>query len=209
MFAYCENNPVFRIDVNGTYSASKAIEYARKWWNSYNPDYYANTFDCANFVSQCLYAGSYIKMSGVSKWGWHHYYSFIVVGTGLSARPVKWHDISDAWGVVPSLYAWFRNKGYFSKEIVIKDSTQLKNAIKNNSGIKAGCAIIFFQSSDKGYTHAGIVGNVYKDPYWDIDFYSHTTNRDGADNIDESKNYTTKDFLTGGVCRVKICILKT
>ena len=43
-----------------SYDPSAAVEYARKYWNNYNPDYhnYANDGgDCANFVSQCLIAG--------------------------------------------------------------------------------------------------------------------------------------------------------
>lgn len=44
------------------YSTQKAIEYAKKYWKDYNPEY--KTYkgaggDCANFVSQCLYAGGF------------------------------------------------------------------------------------------------------------------------------------------------------
>lgn len=42
------------------YSAEAAVEYANQYWQNYNPAYPdLNTLggDCANFVSQCLYAG--------------------------------------------------------------------------------------------------------------------------------------------------------
>ena len=49
-----------------SYSTTKAINYARKYCQNYNPDYkkYANA-DCANFVSQCLIAGGQ-SLSGCS-----------------------------------------------------------------------------------------------------------------------------------------------
>ena len=42
------------------YNPSAAVAYASQYWNNYNPAY--NNYnsvggDCANFVSQCLYAG--------------------------------------------------------------------------------------------------------------------------------------------------------
>lgn len=46
---------------SGTYNAALAANYAKTWWNSYNPEYTnydaINQGDCTNFVSQCLYAG--------------------------------------------------------------------------------------------------------------------------------------------------------
>ncbi len=51
-FAYCCNDPVNNVDYEGyKYSPSKAREYAKKWWSSYNPLYKHNEEDCANFVS--------------------------------------------------------------------------------------------------------------------------------------------------------------
>ena len=41
-----------------SYNADEAVNYAYRWYDSFNPAYntYGNT-DCANFVSQCLIAG--------------------------------------------------------------------------------------------------------------------------------------------------------
>ncbi len=33
------------------------MQYANKWWNSYNPAYPVFDVDCTNYVSQCLRAG--------------------------------------------------------------------------------------------------------------------------------------------------------
>lgn len=39
------------------YDRMKAVQYAEKWWNRFNPAYKSFTDDCTNFVSQCLHAG--------------------------------------------------------------------------------------------------------------------------------------------------------
>ncbi|OEU43704.1 hypothetical protein BGV40_02725 [Methanosarcina sp. Ant1] len=46
---------------SATYDRSKAVKYAYTWGKSHNPDYhfFSSSGDCANFVSQCLYAGGW------------------------------------------------------------------------------------------------------------------------------------------------------
>lgn len=72
------------------YDASKAIAYAHQYYENYNPAYknYNNVGgDCANFVSQCLYAG------------------------GLQQDAV-WYNGSSAWINCTNQINYFRNKGY-------------------------------------------------------------------------------------------------
>lgn len=46
--------------VPGKYSFQNAYNYAKKYWNTRNPQYnYYNGNNCANFVSQCLVAGGF------------------------------------------------------------------------------------------------------------------------------------------------------
>lgn len=40
-----------------TYDRLKAVQYAEKWWNSYNPAYKKFEVDCTNYISQCVRAG--------------------------------------------------------------------------------------------------------------------------------------------------------
>ena len=40
-----------------TYDRIKAVQYAEKWWNSYNPKYQKFEVDCTNYISQCLHEG--------------------------------------------------------------------------------------------------------------------------------------------------------
>ncbi len=56
-----------------TYNASEAAKYALTYWENYNPNYSNyNSIggDCANFVSQCLYAGG-LPMD--DDWYWYSY----------------------------------------------------------------------------------------------------------------------------------------
>ncbi|WP_047982862.1 amidase domain-containing protein [Ornithinibacillus californiensis] len=40
-----------------SYDRLAAVQYAERWWNSYNPQYRKFDVDCTNYVSQCLHAG--------------------------------------------------------------------------------------------------------------------------------------------------------
>lgn len=39
------------------YDRRQAVQYAERWWNSYNPAYKKFENDCTNYISQCLHAG--------------------------------------------------------------------------------------------------------------------------------------------------------
>lgn len=39
------------------YDRMKAVQYAERWWNEFNPAYKKFIDDCTNFISQCLHAG--------------------------------------------------------------------------------------------------------------------------------------------------------
>lgn len=65
-----------------TYDRHKAVQYAERWWNSYNPAYREFHVDCTNYVSQCLQAG------GAPMWG-------------APAREKGWWYQGDNWS-----YSW-------------------------------------------------------------------------------------------------------
>ncbi|PLR75726.1 hypothetical protein CU633_19610 [Bacillus sp. V3-13] len=39
------------------YDRLKAVQYAERWWNDYNPSFKKFEVDCTNYISQCLHAG--------------------------------------------------------------------------------------------------------------------------------------------------------
>lgn len=40
-----------------SYDRRSAVQYAERWWNSYNSEYRTFDVDCTNYVSQCMHAG--------------------------------------------------------------------------------------------------------------------------------------------------------
>jgi hypothetical protein len=47
------------------YDRLKAVQYAERWWNDYNPAFKSFDVDCTNYISQCLNAGG-APMQGYS-----------------------------------------------------------------------------------------------------------------------------------------------
>jgi RHS repeat-associated protein len=182
VFAYCNNNPVNGIDPTGEYNSALAKSYAQKWWNGYNPVYKQNTNDCANFVSQCLYAGKLSKMTGLLSSGWHHwkiqipvYSSNPLIGAYISGTKYVW-QISDAWGKAPALKSWLDKSNYVSKVITINKANEIKDKIKTLSANHC-MAVIFFRHNGK-YSHSAISGIVDKEN-GNVYYYSHTNSRNG------------------------------
>lgn len=43
--------------ISYSYNRLKAVQYAERWWNTYNPAYKKFENNCTNYISQCLRAG--------------------------------------------------------------------------------------------------------------------------------------------------------
>lgn len=100
------------------YNRKKAVEYAKKWAYSRNPQYY--NFDpvggdCTSFVSQCLYAGSNVMNYRQEK-GWYYR---------------SGNDKSPSWTGVEFLYQFLINNkstgpfGVETEQIEIGDIAQI------------------------------------------------------------------------------------
>lgn len=80
--------------VDAAYSYTDAVAYAKKYWSSYNSNYTNyNSLggDCANFVSQCLYAGGVPQDS-------------------------SWKPYTSAWVSCSAQLNYFKSKGYTVKD---------------------------------------------------------------------------------------------
>ena len=71
------------------YNRKKAVEYAYRWWDSRNPQFF--NFDnlggdCTNFISQCLFYGG-IEMNSISKLGWFYY--------SINNRSYSWTGVEE------------------------------------------------------------------------------------------------------------------
>lgn len=94
------------------YDRAAAVEYARRWALSRNPDYYDFENiggDCTNFASQCVYAGA-----GVMNWtpvtGWYY---------------VNSSDRTASWTGVEYLYDFLvhnEGAGPWAREVSRKDA---------------------------------------------------------------------------------------
>lgn|SRR5690625_410638 len=96
-----ENSDSF---IEKPFNRRKAVQYAERWWNEYNPDFKDFPNNCTNFVSQCLLAGE-AKM-----WGFHDR------ETGWWYTDENW---SFSWSVAHSL-RWLLSsskKGLKGKEV--------------------------------------------------------------------------------------------
>jgi hypothetical protein len=98
------------------YDRLRAVQYAEKWWNSYNSAYKKFENDCTNFISQCLHAGE-APMRGYPK-----------PGTGWWMRNNNW---SYSWSVAHSLrmYLPASKSGLRAEEVGSPDVLKLGDVI--------------------------------------------------------------------------------
>lgn len=101
--------------LNYRYSRLKAVQYAERWWNEFNPAYPKFTDDCSSFISQCLHAG------GVPMWGSPKR------STGWWMNGTVW---SYSWTVANALQQLLdRGQGIRTKEVQRPDELDLGDII--------------------------------------------------------------------------------
>ena len=179
-FAYCENNSISYIDVDGSRRKprvthkvylDKALSYARKWWNSRNPKFYykitEKNGDCANFVSQCLNAAGFPMDA---KWYYYNYWLF------------GWHKlkVSTSWGSAHGLYSYLKEqvkKNNRAIEYIVIKSTKDLNAVIKEGKYGMGCVAFHMKKNNPNIAgHAMFVGRTTKNNMF---FWAHSTNRNG------------------------------
>lgn len=131
------------------YDRRAAVQYAERWWNSYNPAYRVFDVDCTNFISQCLRAGGApMRGAPVRDRGWWY--------TG--------DNWSFSWAVAHSL-RWY-----------LSGSTQgLKGReVERPEDLLPGDVICYDFSGDGRWDHTTIV--VSKDAYGMPLVNAHTDN---------------------------------
>jgi len=98
------------------YDRLKAVQYAERWWNDYNPAYKKFAEDCTNYISQCLRAGG-APMRGYPN-----------RGSGWWMQNQNW---SYSWTVANSLRWYLPNSktGLRAKEVSTPDQLLLGDVI--------------------------------------------------------------------------------
>ena len=189
LYLYCNNDPINYSDYTGYYSARNAQTYADKWWSGHNPNYKSNENnggDCANFVSQCLYAGGLSKMTGSfgSSKGWHH------------LKRLGKFQISNAWGNASYLFSWLCDNNFVQTTYILQTKSDVEKAAKNMKAMSRCTSVIFFDGnkSDGKINHATINGMIsYTSSRKDIAYYAHTDKKNGTFSGDYRSS--VKDYL--------------
>jgi hypothetical protein len=173
------------------YSREDAITYAERWYNvgfniegntirqlspfGLNPDFYYYNTDCANFVSQCLYAGGY-RMYGIGRNdGWHSYH--VISNSTFSLA----YEVSSTWSLAVDQYEYFAESDYctsiirITSEIVSSDE-KLNNLV-NNQGIQKGDLLMMDFEGDGIIDHSTIINDVTDT----LLYAGHTKNRFNKD----------------------------
>jgi hypothetical protein len=98
------------------YNRLKAVQYAERWWNSYNPAYKKFENDCTNFISQCLHIGEAPMRGYPNK------------GAGWWLQNNNW---SYSWAVANSLKIYLANSksGLRAREVSSPDQLLLGDVI--------------------------------------------------------------------------------
>lgn len=131
------------------YNRLKAVQYAEKWWNSYNPAYKKFHVDCTNFISQCLKAGG-APMRGYPN-----------RGQGWWMQNSSW---SYSWSVAHSFRMYLGRSKTGLKAIEVRNAAELQ----------LGDVICYDFQGDGRFDHTTIV--TAKDDYGMPLVNAHTSN---------------------------------
>ena len=164
LFLYCCNNPIMGTDYSGhkmafIYGRKSAHSYAMKWWNDFNPMFfhYKNT-DCANFVSQCLFAGGIVMTHA---WYSYRYNTWLSSFTLIpNNQRYRW-DVSKAWQFANEHYKYFKRQSFVKCNVVIRNKSVIRSILKNRKNdIKLSDPIYFDKNSDGRPDHVGIISKI-------------------------------------------------
>ncbi|MCP8615293.1 amidase domain-containing protein [Salirhabdus salicampi] len=148
------------------YDRRKAVQYAERWWNDFNPKYYQFEKDCTNYVSQCLHAG------GAPMWG------FPSRSKGWWIRGDNW---SYSWSVAHS-FRWYLSSS--DKGLMAQEVTDAKDLLP-------GDVICYDFEGDGNWNHTAIV--VAKDGRGEPLVNAHSDNsRNRHWSYEDSYAWTTK-----------------
>ncbi|MGG4042079.1 amidase domain-containing protein [Bacillus smithii] len=131
------------------YNRLKAVQYAERWWNSYNPAYKKFHVDCTNFISQCLKAGG-------------------APMRGYPNRGQGWWMQNSSWS-----YSW--SVAHSFRMYLDRSKTGLKaNEVRNAAELQLGDVICYDFQGDGRFDHTTIV--TAKDDYGMPLVNAHTSN---------------------------------
>ena len=181
------------------YNKERAVDYALKWYDGHNPGYYYyDKGDCANFVSQCLYAGGMDICDEwhydytLKEWDELNFYS-LLVGYYLNKEEwIRW-DISKTWRLATQQYEYISKSDYCEEVIKINSVKELEEAVQNKDIEKGDLLYVaddtlFHTLRNRDPYHATIISEV------DL----NNKNLLYAAHTDSYKDRSVKDVLING-----------
>ena len=181
------------LNSNPSYNREASCAYADKWSGNvdtigalFNTAQYPNLSeigDCANFVSQCLYAGGY-KMN--TEWYMGKAANMLSHIMGAVRPTGNWeYGWTSNWTVAFDQYEYFNSENYAMYSIVIKENESIGEAIEGYD-VRPG-DLLYFCNDGEDPTHATIITDVEKN---DIRFCGHSSARNHYKLSEARKGYT-------------------
>lgn len=154
--------------VNNTYDVSKVTDYIDKYWENYNPDFPAYDDyggDCANFVSQCLYAGG-MKMVGTNTSNFNNWFC-------RTKNTEQVSKVSSTWRGAEAFSYYWKNNCLECKDFDASyfEDRKAFNAIYRFANV--GDAVSMLNDNGRPY-HTLIVSEKNKNGDRDIRLAAHT-----------------------------------
>lgn len=152
--------------LEASYSSSDAVAYAKKYYNTYNtayPDWTSYGGDCANFISQCLYAGGKSMKgtpgSSTAAQDWSNWFS-----TGSSCNT---SNVSSTWrGANAFKSYWQSNASGYSTFSSVGSSSynygftgDAVSLLNSNGSAYHTLIIVGYDSANKDFIVAAHTGN--------------------------------------------------
>ncbi|ADU23853.1 amidase domain-containing protein [Ruminococcus albus] len=141
------------------YDRNAAYEYSQKYYNTFNSEYPRIDSDCANFVSQCVYAGG-MQMNSLWYVKKNNLFDYITTVWGDRAQDLslKW---SLKWTDAEAQYKYFKET-YSIAYYKINRGDSISDFVQNHLEIKVGDTLYFHNvhKPKKEVTHATIISKI-------------------------------------------------
>ena len=190
LFDYCGNNHINNIDKSGKakkiinkhrYDRKAVVKYINKWTKSYNNSFIKATYDCTNFVSQCLYAGGFCM---------NYSWKCVKNSKFISFFTRSKFYATTTWIYANSLFYYVESDMARYKMYRIKSVDDVK---KYKKYMEAGDLIFFHTVNKDEYNHAAIIKSIEKNK---VNYAQHQPGeyRELIQRIKEYKNKWAKGW---------------
>lgn len=196
-----------KINLWSKFNNDEVIKYANKWHDSYNQEFYSYSSDCANYMSQVLYAGG-MKMDDI----WYSYrgeklnffetkmidtFKILFSQENNYKYFYKW-DVSDAWSSTTSFKNYIENSEFYTDKIIV--NSRNIGYVLSHYNIPLGSPMLFDDNNDGIPNHSTTVYGVTST---ELKYTAHTEPRNdydvmnylGTDDNHTAIIYAIKDIL--------------